>query len=550
MKNSNVYIYAKIIFFIFLSLQFLLLLVNLIGAGVAQLYLIVLLFFAVNSMVFCLWDNVGESQIQRGWVFFLKALSYISLFTLLVKFEENVYFFISSTFLPNIDKFIKLVAVLVYLDMVIQYLDRFLKSKIDNLLRQKTPFVILMLIKSILVIVAITVSVVWVFNISLAAALFTSTAVTGGLILLVTQMMKESITNFFSGLLLVLSNPFQIDDTVTIDDVTGMVKEFNWRGVSLIEYECDYVGGNHILLPNELVLNAKITNHTRLNEKKTFIGVFKQSFFFRYEVNVDFIVKLLKHALLLSKKEEFHEGNNVLCYSADSHAARFDVYFKSLWDDSHIERDRLIRNVLSVTKAYSIVPRSEFDAAHDLVESRREIVSFNGVMESSKLLVRVLKNNFRVSFPYFSPLSDDDIDSVFSDDNIYTASLGDVIIEQGNANAYMYLILYGVVSVNKDDRRDVARLGVSALFGESSVVLEQKSTASVIALIDSVFLRLSRDLVKSLCQKYPDLSMALFGLMNKYAQEVPGLSDKGINDKQQHPRQNKIREFFGLSDGD
>lgn len=69
---------------------------------------------------------------------------------------------------------------------------------------------------------------------------------------------QDIVENYLAGLLLSLQQPFSKDDTVKVNDVTGVVVRLTTRNTLLLSAD-----GNHIYLPNADVFKSTLTNYSR-----------------------------------------------------------------------------------------------------------------------------------------------------------------------------------------------------------------------------------------------------------------------------------------------
>ena len=68
---------------------------------------------------------------------------------------------------------------------------------------------------------------------------------------------KDIAENFLAGVILAFNRPFNLGDTIAIQDVMGRVRELNLRTTLIKTFD-----GKDVFLPNSLVLKDKVTNYT------------------------------------------------------------------------------------------------------------------------------------------------------------------------------------------------------------------------------------------------------------------------------------------------
>ena len=90
----------------------------------------------------------------------------------------------------------------------------------------------------------------------------------------------------------------------------------------------------------------------------------------------------------------------------------------------------------------------------------------------------------------------------------YSCQAGDVVVQQGAAADYLYIILSGKVQISfkPDDGSaiTVSHVEKDGLFGWSAVVGSKKYTSSAIAIEDLETFRIRGDELRRLCKEHPD----------------------------------------------
>ena len=73
---------------------------------------------------------------------------------------------------------------------------------------------------------------------------------------------KDTVENLLSGFIIIFDKPFEVDDCIEVDGVTGTVEDITIRTTRL---RC--LDGSEAVYPNTAMANAKITNWTRINKR-------------------------------------------------------------------------------------------------------------------------------------------------------------------------------------------------------------------------------------------------------------------------------------------
>ena len=69
---------------------------------------------------------------------------------------------------------------------------------------------------------------------------------------------KDIAENFLAGVILAFNRPFNLADTISVQDVMGRVQELNIRSTRLKTFD-----GKDVYIPNATMLKEKVTNYTR-----------------------------------------------------------------------------------------------------------------------------------------------------------------------------------------------------------------------------------------------------------------------------------------------
>lgn len=88
-------------------------------------------------------------------------------------------------------------------------------------------------------------------------------AILGAAGLAVGLALQGSLSNFAAGVLMIILKPFTLNDVVTVNGVTGTVRE-----ISILTTMVDAFDNKRIIIPNAKVLDGNITNHTVNNTRR------------------------------------------------------------------------------------------------------------------------------------------------------------------------------------------------------------------------------------------------------------------------------------------
>jgi len=137
-------------------------------------------------------------------------------------------------------------------------------------------------------------------------------------------------------------------------------------------------------------------------------------------------------------------------------------------------------------------------------------------------VVRALKTEAVTSTPLFGELSSDALEQLVARMSIRTEPAGTVIIEEGEKGGELYVVVEGVLLVNKKGPPavTVGRLREGSFFGEIAIVTDLPRQASVVAETPVKLLQISRELVVDLIQDHPEVVGVLVRFFRRRMVEI------------------------------
>jgi len=143
-------------------------------------------------------------------------------------------------------------------------------------------------ITSLIIYVVAFISILWVFEIDITAA----AAGLGITAIVIGFGLKDIVSNWISGVIIITGSIYRIDDAIRIGDITGVVTDITLRSTRLKTYD-----RNVVIIPNSTMITEKITNLTAgRNELISSI-----TFLIDYTCDTDKAKKIIENVL---KKEE------------------------------------------------------------------------------------------------------------------------------------------------------------------------------------------------------------------------------------------------------
>lgn len=176
--------------------------------------------------------------------------------------NENVWVKLSDSFIEKWHYFINQVPQYI-LGIVIITVGVFFANKITQIFRNtvgkraKDPLMSNFLAKTLNLVLVISAIMLGMYAAGLqgvASALLTAA---GASAVIIGFAFRDIGENFIAGVILSFNRPFDLDDTVMIDNVFGMVKEMEFRYTKLKTFD-----GRDVYIPNSDVIKKAVFNYT------------------------------------------------------------------------------------------------------------------------------------------------------------------------------------------------------------------------------------------------------------------------------------------------
>ena len=100
--------------------------------------------------------------------------------------------------------------------------------------------------------------------------------------------LRDVLSNYFSGIILLASRPFRLGDQIVIKEFEGTVRQIELRATTLVTYD-----GRVVYIPNQEVFSAVITNNTVSGKRRTSVTVGVT-----YDTDINTVKKILNDTVL------------------------------------------------------------------------------------------------------------------------------------------------------------------------------------------------------------------------------------------------------------
>lgn len=106
--------------------------------------------------------------------------------------------------------------------------------------------------------------------------------------------LRDVLSNYFSGIILLASRPFRLGDQIVIKEFEGTVTHIQLRATTLVTYD-----GRVVYIPNQEVFSAVITNNTVSGKRRTSLTVG-----ITYDTDINTVKKIMNDTVLKVTKVE------------------------------------------------------------------------------------------------------------------------------------------------------------------------------------------------------------------------------------------------------
>jgi MscS family membrane protein len=205
---------------------------------------------------------------------------------------------------PIIDDIMKLLIIIISAVIISKSLQKLLVEPAQKKFKDKTVFSHLKNIINIIVYLAAFFLILWTFNIDITAAV----AGLGIGALVVGFGLKDIISNWVSGIIIIGEKTYMIDDVIKVGDLTGIVTDIGLRTTKLKTYD-----RNTVIIPNSIMVNEKIINLTSGRH----LSISSISFLIDYTFDIEKAKKIIEDVL--------KKNSNVVVDSDKKREIRFSI---------------------------------------------------------------------------------------------------------------------------------------------------------------------------------------------------------------------------------
>ncbi len=338
--------------------------------------------------------------------------------------------------------------------------------------------------------------------------------------------LQETLGNLFSGIALHLEDSFDVGDVIKSGEVIGVVETLSWRSTRIRTFG----GNNPIYLPNATLSRERLEVFPQGNINARIVQV-------PLDVNTPPAVVIP----ILTQAAAHVEGvsNDIPCFArigsfGDSTIMYEIKYFTREYD----RRDRIDADIKKAV--WYALRRNEISLPLPI----RSFQPYTPPKRDDSLTTQAIRERLQ-KVDVLTPLSDEAREEVGSGAKVRFYSRGETIIRYGSAGESMFILHEGNVSIRVADDSEVAQLGPGSVFGEMALLTGETRTANVVALTDVIVIEITRDALKPIMEKNPQLAAAITQRVMERRQKLNDILSASDADDDLTIR-TRILSFFGL----
>ena len=309
--------------------------------------------------------------------------------------------------------------------------------------QQRVPRLLRDLVRVLLVAfaAALAYSFIWGREIQGALAALGVTSIVVGLAL------QEPLGNLFSGLMLLMERPFEIGDSIQVGDVSGTVKEINWRSAHI-----EALGGMIQVVPNSTLNKETISNFSRPLPVR--MEMLELAF------SADDPPNKVRRALLevaRTTKGVIQSPKPIAAtIGYGNHAVNYRLIWRVAEDDRWSVRNDLITRIWYMTRRHGLTMPYPVNVS---IQHTTTAPFKKAAASAAEILARV---------PHLPRVP------VIEPDGVRALAFGkgEVIFDAGQLLDGVYLVVKGGVSmqlVSADEVAEIGTLGPGGFFGEAGM---------------------------------------------------------------------------------
>jgi small-conductance mechanosensitive channel/CRP-like cAMP-binding protein len=382
--------------------------------------------------------------------------------------------------------------------------------------------------------IAVAFYLLLIYGFDVAGLIATSAVITA----VIGFSLQEVLGNVMGGLALQLDRSIVAGDMVRIGDVHGVVRDINWRRVSI-----ESLDGDLHIVPNSKFVQEQVTV-----TGKRWNGPVQQRRSVFFQIEMDFaparVIETIANALAHGVPDVAAEPKpDVVMVDIEGNTCKYAVryWLTRLTDAESVEsviRSRVMfalkRGGLALSPKMSDVvihrPQSADEPIAERTKALRAVSILSSLTEAemTELAERLVLTPF---------------------------TRGETIIVQGDAVDHLYILTRGTVEVRiavDGASKAVTKISAPSFFGEMGMLTGELRTATIVALDDVDCWRLDSgafaEILEARIQIADDVCAALAERLVEHAAAKEGLSEEAKRLRKQTEQRSLVRRIYSFFD--
>lgn len=405
----------------------------------------------------------------------------------------------------------------------------------------KVPLLIQYLVTVLVYLAAVICIVGLVFGQSIIGLITAS----GAVLLVIAYSARAQIDEVFAGLAININAPFEKGDLIQLNDEWGYVKEIDWRSITYLDMD-----NNYVVVPNTKLAASKVRNLDRpraLTRRVIHIRV-------EYNVPPRVVTEQCEAAMEECPHIVPHPWQSAVYYDQDETGIRYRLFFYVRhFDDWWVASDELMnaiwyrfaRREIRFAQQRQLNYSSPEDAKRSLPDSAYDDANWRSLVDRFNQV------------PMFDGMTSKDMEELARSAKLRVIGPPEKIIEAGSSRSSMFLIASGSADVFEVDQHGhetlMASVGESETLGLMALLTGSPQKTTIRAKEESAVWEISSDSLHAMFDKKPEVMDSIAASVARWQAE----EDDAINaiemNRQQERRfiqqrtdrlSNRIARFF------
>jgi small-conductance mechanosensitive channel len=320
---------------------------------------------------------------------------------------------------------------------------------------------------------ALVYSFVWGKEIGGAIATLGVTSIVVGLAL------QEPLGNLFSGLVLLMERPFEVGESIEVGEVSGTVKEVNWRSAHI-----EAMGGAIQVVPNSTLNKETIVNYSRPKPRRMeFIEVG-----FSYQDAPNKVRQALLELMLKTEGVLLSPMPIVATLGYGAYTIQYRLIYSTTEDDRWPVKNDLVTRIWYMAKRHRFTMPSALHQDEPRLNAPQP--------EAADLLSQ---------FPALPDIAPEDREQT----QALTFGAGERLFNHGDDLEGVYFVVSGSVSlqvIQGVEANEIARVHAGEFCGDTGMHGHQTADIRAVAMEDTVVVLIAPDVVRHLFEASPRLA--------------------------------------------